>query len=111
MQSYVRAAVWLSCFWFFQLTGAVAQDVQLEQLLSKEEQSRLGIAAMSPDKKAAMRDALVKLYQQGYRAGLSATKPVAVPAASVVETQVDGEFTRADHANEAQARRDFLGLL
>jgi hypothetical protein len=27
------------------------------------------------------------------RAGLSATKPVAVPAASVVETQVDGEFS------------------
>ena len=92
MQSNVRAAVWLSCFWFSQLTGAVAQDVQLEQLLSKEEHSRLGIATMSPDKKAAMRDALVKLYQQGYRAGLFATKPAAVPAASVVETQVDGEF-------------------
>jgi hypothetical protein len=92
MQSSVRAAIWLSCFWLVQLTATAAQDIQLEQLLSKEEQSTLGVAAMPPIKKAAMRDALVRLYQQGYRAGQSATKPAAAPAASVVETQVDGEF-------------------
>jgi hypothetical protein len=76
-----------------QLTTTAAQDIQVEQLLSKEEQSRLGIAAMPPDKKAAMRDALIRLYQQGYRAGQLAGRPVAAaPTGSVVETQVDGDF-------------------
>jgi hypothetical protein len=75
-----------------QLTTTAAQEIQLEQLLSKEEQSTLGIAAMPPDKKVAMRDALIRLYQRGYWAGQSASRTVAVPAANVVETQVDGEF-------------------
>jgi hypothetical protein len=92
MRSFTQAALWLLCFWSVQLTTTAAQDIQLEQLLSKDEQSRLGIAAMSPDKKTAMRDALLRMYQQGYRAGQSAAKSVAVPATAAVETQVDGEF-------------------
>jgi hypothetical protein len=92
MRSFVRPAIWLSIFWTVQLTSTAAQDIQLEQLLSKEEQSRLGTPAMSPDKRAALRDALVRLYQQGYRAGHSNTKLVTAPAASAVDTQVDGEF-------------------
>jgi len=92
MPSFVRSAIWLALFWFAQLTPTSAQNIQLEQLLSMEEQARLGIATMSPDRKAAMRDALIRLYQQGYRAGQSAVRPSAAPAASVAETQVDGEF-------------------
>ena len=93
MQLFVRATIWLSLIWLAQLTATAAQDIQLEQLLSKEEQLKLGIATMSPDKKAVMRDALVRLYQQGYRAAQSTAKPAAAPTASVVETQVDGEYT------------------
>jgi hypothetical protein len=72
------------------VTGA--QEIRLEQLLTKDEQSKLGITTMSPESKTAMRDALVRMYQQGYRAGQIANKPAAVPAPTVVETQVDGEF-------------------
>jgi hypothetical protein len=72
------------------MTGA--QEIRLEQLLTKEEQSKLGITTMSSESKTAMRDGLVRMYQQGYRAGQIANKPAAVPTPTVVETQVDGEF-------------------
>lgn len=39
-----------------------------------------------------MRDALVRMYQQGYRADQIANKPAAIPAPTIVETQMDGEF-------------------
>jgi hypothetical protein len=71
-------------------SAARAQEIRLEQLLTKDEQSKLGITSMSPEGKAAMHDALTRMYQQGYRAGQIVNKPVAVP--SVIETQVDGEF-------------------
>jgi hypothetical protein len=93
MQAYVRTGLLLSCCWLAQLIGALAQEIQLEQLLSKDEQSTLGVSAMSLDKKAAMRGALIRLYQRGYRAGQATGTPVAVPSpGGVVETQVDGEF-------------------
>lgn len=85
----LRTTIWLSVFWLVQGSTS-AQEIRLEQLLTPDEQLKLGIATMSPDRKAIMRDALVRMYQQGYRSGQTANKPIAVP--TVIETQVDGEF-------------------
>jgi hypothetical protein len=74
-------------------SAAGAQEIRLEQLLTKDEQSRLGISTMSPEGKTAMHDALIRMYQQGYRSGQIVNKTVAVPVPSVIETQVDGEFS------------------
>jgi hypothetical protein len=92
MPTYFRGAIWLSGFWLVQCSATGAQDIRLEQLLTKDEQAKLGIAGMSPESKAGMRDALVRMYQQGYRAGQTANRPAAVPAPSVIETQVEDEF-------------------
>src|SRR5438270_11516353 len=62
MQDGVRTVVLLWCCWLVQLTATLAQEMKLEQLLSKDEQSKLAVSTMSPDKKAAMRDALVRTY-------------------------------------------------
>lgn len=92
MRTCLRTIIWLSCFWLVQCSVTGAQEIRLEQLLTKDEQSKLAITTMPPESKTAMRDALVRMYQQGYRAGQIANKPVAVPTPTVVETQVDGEF-------------------
>jgi hypothetical protein len=75
---------------------AAAQDgPPLEQLLTKEEQTKLGTASMSPEKRDAMRGALIRMFRQGQgqRAPQGSDRPSgAVVGAGVVETQVDGEF-------------------
>jgi hypothetical protein len=93
MRNCLRTTICLSCFWLVQYSAAGSQEIRLEQLLTKDEQSRLGITTMSPEGKTAMHDALIRMYQQGYRAGQIVNKPVAVPVPSVIETQVDGEFS------------------
>jgi hypothetical protein len=93
VRNCLRTTICLSCFWLFQCLAAVSEEVRLEQLLTKDEQSTLGITTMSPEGKTAMRDALIRMYQQGYRAGQTVNKPVAVTVPSVIETQVDGEFS------------------
>ena len=71
----------------------VAQEaMQLEQLLTKEEQAKLGIATMSPDNRDAMRGALIRMFQQGYRTAQGANRPGGAVAATAAETQVDGDF-------------------
>jgi hypothetical protein len=92
MHKYLRAVIWLLCFWLAQVGAIEAQGGQLEQLLTKDEQSKLGVAALPLEKKAAMRDALIRMYQQGYRAGQTMSRTAAIPSAGVIETQVDGEF-------------------
>jgi hypothetical protein len=91
MRNCLRTSIWLSCFWLVQISATDAQEIRLEQLLTKDEQSKLGVATMSPERQTAMRGALVRMYQQGYRAGQVAN--VASPAPTVIETQVDGEFS------------------
>jgi hypothetical protein len=93
VRNCIRTTICLSCFWLVQYSAAVSEEIRLEQLLTKDEQSRLGIATMSPEGKAAMHNALIRMYQQGYRAGQIVNKPVAVTVPSVIETQVDGEFS------------------
>jgi hypothetical protein len=89
-----RVAIWVTWVFVASTTYCTAQDaVQLEQLLTKEEQGRLGISAMSPDKRDVIRGALIRMFQQGYRAAQVANRPSAAPVGTgVVETQVDGEF-------------------
>jgi hypothetical protein len=93
VRNCLRITICLSCFWLVQYSAAVSEEIRLEQLLTKDEQSRLGITTISPEGKTVIRDALIRMYQQGYRAGQIANKSVAVPAPSVIETQVDGEFS------------------
>ncbi len=88
-----RVAIWASWALVASTTHVIAQDaVKLEQLLTKEEQGKLGISAMSPDNRDVMRGALIRMFQQGYRAGQGANRPSAPVGTGVVETQVDGEF-------------------
>ena len=72
---------------------SAAQDAPLEQLLTKEEQAKLGVASMSPEKREAIRRALIRTFREGYRAGQGADRPGGIVAGTgVVETQVDGDF-------------------
>lgn len=66
--------------------------IPLEQMLSKEEQSKLGAASMSPEKREAMQGALIRMYRQGYRAGQAADRASNPSGTGVIETQLDGEF-------------------
>jgi len=93
LPGYSRAVIWFSYVWLVQCSVVGAQDIQLERLLTKDEQSKLGVATMAPESKNALRDALIRMYQQGYRAGQTANPSVAVPTPSVIESQVDGEFS------------------
>jgi hypothetical protein len=74
---------------------SVAQDaLPLEQLLTKQEQARLGIASMSPEKREALRGALVRMFRQGQRSAPEVDRSASAAAgAAVVEAQVDGDFT------------------
>lgn len=73
---------------------SAAQDAPpLEQLLTKEEQAKLGVASMPPQKREAIRGALIRTFRQGYRAGQGADRAGGVAARTgVVETQIDGDF-------------------
>ena len=75
------------------IPGAAQDASSLEQLLTKEEQGKLGVASMAPEKRDAMRGALIRMFRQGQRAGQEAERSGDVPArAGVVKTQADGEF-------------------
>lgn len=72
---------------------SAAQDAPaLEQLLTKDEQAKLGTSSMSPEKRDAMRGVLIRMFRQGYRAAQGADRPAGATGTGVVETQVDGEF-------------------
>jgi hypothetical protein len=72
---------------------SAAQDTPaLEQLLTKDEQAKLGTSSMSPEKREAMRGALIRTFRQGYRAAQGVDRPAGATGTGVVETQVDGEF-------------------
>ncbi|WP_257179855.1 MULTISPECIES: hypothetical protein [Bradyrhizobium] len=65
----------------------------MEQLLTKEEQTKLGISSMPPEKRETIRGALIRMYGLGYRTARGADRPSGSAATTgVVETQVDGEF-------------------
>jgi hypothetical protein len=66
--------------------------MQLEQLLTTEEQAKLGVSRISPDKRDAMRGALIRMFQQRYRAAQSSNRPGSAVGAAALETQVDGDF-------------------
>ena len=75
------------------IPGAAQDASSLEQLLTKEEQGKLGVASMAPEKRDAMRGALIRMFRQGQRAGQEAERSGGVPArAGLVKTQADGEF-------------------
>lgn len=69
-----------------------AQEVSLEQILSKEEQASLGISSMQPAKRAALTNVLLRIYRQGVAFGEAKGSHIAARGSSAVETQVDGEF-------------------
>lgn len=66
--------------------------IPLEQMLTKEEQSKLGTSSMSPEKREAMQGALIRIFRQGYRAGQAADRISSPGGTGVIETQIDGEF-------------------
>lgn len=71
----------------------MAQDaIPLEQLLTKGEQTKLGVSSMPPEKRDALRSALTRTFKQGYRAAQIADRPSGSTGQSVAETQLDGAF-------------------
>jgi hypothetical protein len=72
--------------------------VSLDQMLSKDQQDKLGVTAMRPDQRETLRQALIGLFQRGYQVGRSDGLLVARKPASgltpqrVVESQIDGDF-------------------
>ena len=75
------------------IPGAAQDAPALEQLLTKEERAKLGIASMSPEKREAIRGALIRTFRQGQRAAQRTDRSSAVAAgAVVVETQIEGDF-------------------
>ena len=80
-------------------TFATAEDfISLDQLLSKDQQAKLGVTAMRPDQRETLRQALIGLFQRGYQVGRSDGSSVArqppsgLPPQTVVESQIDGDF-------------------
>ena len=69
-------------------TPCFAQDAgPLENMLTKSEQQTLGISTMRPEQRETLRQALIRLYQSGYRTAQGRPSP-----AITIESQVDGEF-------------------
>jgi hypothetical protein len=80
-------------------TFATAEDfISLDQLLSKDQQAKLGVTTMRPDQRETLRQALIGLFQRGYQVGrsdglLAAREPPSrLPPQRVVESQIDGDF-------------------
>lgn len=75
------------------IPGAAQDAPALEQLLTKEERAKLGIASMSPEKREAIRGAPIRTFRQGQRAAQRTDRSGAVAAgADVVEMQIEGDF-------------------
>ena len=92
-RSRAQVAILAGWAWIASVIPAMAQDAaQLEQLLTQEEQAKLGTSTMPRDKRDAMRGALIRMYRQGYRAAQGADRSSAVVGTSVAETQIDGDF-------------------
>ena len=51
-------------------TSAYAQDLSLDQLLSREQQARLGVSTMKPEQRELLLQALIRLMVRGYQAGV-----------------------------------------
>jgi len=90
----LRASVVVFCL--LGLIPASAQDISLEQVLTKEEFATLGVSNMSPPQRAALSKLLGRTYRQGFLVGQSkvstANSVIGPPTRSAVETQIDGEF-------------------
>jgi hypothetical protein len=76
-------------------SSSIAEEfISIDQLLSKDQQARLGIPSMRPEQRELLRQALITLFRQGYqigrRDGLSAR--ALVPQTGVTESQIDGDF-------------------
>lgn len=73
--------------------GAARDTLALKQLLTREEQAKLGISSMSPEKREAMRGALIRSFREGHRAAQAADHPAGAAAGrGVAETQLEGDF-------------------
>jgi hypothetical protein len=91
-RSHLLLAALISLAMAYSDSSSAQDALTLEQMLTKEEQAKLGTSSMSPEKRDAMQGALVRMFRQGHRAG-QATDRISSPSGrSVVETQIDGEF-------------------
>jgi hypothetical protein len=77
----------------------IAEDfITLDQLLSKDQQAKLGVSSMRSDQREILRQALIGLFQRGYQAGRSdgvlvaRQPPPGLSPQTVVESQIDGDF-------------------
>jgi hypothetical protein len=78
--------------------GFAEGSITLDQLLSKDQQAKLGVSTMRLDQREILRQALIGLFQRGYQVGRSdglsvaRQSPSALPPQTVVESQIDGDF-------------------
>ena len=87
----VRIAAGSAIIWIAGTFSMLAQEAgQLEQMLSKEEQSQLELSKMTPDKRAALRQTLIRVYQQGV--AQAKAKASFGTSAGAIETQIQDEF-------------------
>lgn len=93
-----RAVIWAAALPAVVIFGSaipgIAQDIApLEQLSTKQERAKLGVAAMSPERREALEGALLRTVRQGQSAAQQADRSRGITAgAGAVETQVDGDF-------------------
>src|SRR2546430_1657436 len=63
--------------------GIAEELISIDRLLSKEQQTRLGVPTMRPEQRETLRQALLGLFQQGYqigrKEGLAARAPIGIP--------------------------------
>jgi hypothetical protein len=67
----------------------------LDQLITKDQQVKLGVPSMRLDQREALRQALIGLFQRGYQTGKKDGYSLAArssPQGGVVESQIDGDF-------------------
>jgi hypothetical protein len=75
--------------------NSIAEEfISIDQLLSKDQQTRLGVPTMRPEQREVLRQALIILFRQGYQKGRREALGAWAPTAptGVVESQIDGDF-------------------
>ena len=75
-------------------SGIAEEFISIDQLLSKDQQTRLGVSTMRSEQREVLSQALITLFRQGYQTGKKdalGARALAVPR-GVVESQIDGEL-------------------
>ena len=72
IKAVLRLCTVMACAGAVMSRPSFAEDfISLDQLLSKDQQAKLGVSTMRLDQREILRQALIGLFQRGYQVGRS----------------------------------------